>query len=204
MTTITPAFQDAVHDSQHCFRQLLKALSEPGKHVTLDKSHGFGEMQAAATQVLLSLADNATPVWLSPTLLQDKAVLDNVRFHSGAPIVTEQIAADFAVIAKGDLLPLGSEWLGFNQGNEEYPDQAATVIVELDSLTSGQRISLSGPGIETRCDAFIGNVPSEFLTFLTSRQELTDFPLGIDLILVHQQDVLCLPRTTHVEVSSCM
>ncbi|MGF1777358.1 phosphonate C-P lyase system protein PhnH [Vibrio nomapromontoriensis] len=204
MTTITPAFQDAVHDSLYCFRLLLKAMSEPGKRVTLDKSHGFGDMQAATAQILLSLADNATSVWLSPALQSDEAVLDNVRFHSGAPVVAAQNEADFAVIAERDLISCSSQWLAFNQGNEEYPDQATTVIVELDSLTSGQRISLSGPGIETRCDAYIGDVPSEFLTFLMSRQELTDFPLGIDLILVHQQDVLCLPRTTNVEVSSCM
>lgn len=42
MTTITTAFQDAVHDSQQCFRLLLKAMSEPGEIVTLEMSEGFG------------------------------------------------------------------------------------------------------------------------------------------------------------------
>ncbi|MGV2986599.1 phosphonate C-P lyase system protein PhnH [Vibrio sp. E150_011] len=204
MTTITPAFQDAVHDSQYCFRQLLKAMSEPGQLVTLDRSQGFGIMHAAAAQTLLSLADNATNIWLSPTLQNDKAVLENVRFHCGAPIVFEQADADFAVIAKSDIAQISQQLLDFKSGCEEYPDAATTVIIELDSLTSGQRLLLSGPGIETTDEAFVGDAPDGFLSFLESRQERVDFPLGIDLVLVHEEQILCLPRTTNVEVSPCM
>jgi alpha-D-ribose 1-methylphosphonate 5-triphosphate synthase subunit PhnH len=213
MTTITTAFKDAVHDSQQCFRLLLKAMSEPGEIVALDRSKGFGSMHKAATQTLLSLSDNATPIWLSESYLKDAAIHENIRFHCGSPVTERQNSASFAVIAEQDLADFDWNKATFSLGCEEYPDQSTTVIVELSSLTNGSvannskdgiTLTLSGPGIESQSMLNIGTVSQEFQHFLQGRQEHFAFPLGIDLILVCDEIITCLPRTTLVEVNSCM
>ncbi len=64
--TLQPAFTLAVQDAQHSFRRLLKAMSEPGVIVSLHQlSQGWLPLNLATTSVLLTLADNDTPVWLS-------------------------------------------------------------------------------------------------------------------------------------------
>ncbi|AYV23724.1 phosphonate C-P lyase system protein PhnH [Vibrio mediterranei] len=213
MTTITTAFKDAVHDSQQCFRLLLKAMSEPGEIVTLEMSEGFGAMHKAATQALLSLSDNATPIWLSESHLKDAAIRENIRFHCGSPVTERQNSASFAVIAEQDLADFDWNNATFSLGCEEYPDQSTTVIVELGSLTNGSdaspskgglTLTLSGPGIESQSVLNIGVASKAFQHFLQGRQEHFAFPLGIDLILVNDESIACLPRTTLVEVNSCM
>ncbi len=213
MTTITTAFKDAVHDSQQCFRLLLKAMSEPGEIVTLEMSEGFGAMHKAATQTLLSLSDNATPIWLSESHLKDAAIRENIRFHCGSPVTERQNSASFAVIAEQDLADFDWNNATFSLGCEEYPDQSTTVIVELGSLTNGSdaspskgglTLTLSGPGIESQSVLNIGVASKVFQHFLQRRQEHFAFPLGIDLILVNDESIACLPRTTLVEVNSCM
>ncbi|CAM2824802.1 phosphonate C-P lyase system protein PhnH [Vibrio mytili] len=232
MTTITTAFQDAVHDSQHCFRRLLKAMSEPGHMVTLQRSEGFGSLHKATTQILLSMSDNATPIWLSHTHQHDEVISDNIRFHCGSAIAANQNDASFAVIAKQDLATFDWDAAAFNLGTDEYPDQSATVIVELSELNDGElsvskarggelgneglrdvvssqksndtvTLTLSGPGIETQSTLTLGQLPVGFQAFLQTRQEQVAFPKGLDLILVSDDKIACLPRTTHIEVNSC-
>lgn len=203
MSMISPAFQDAVHDSQQCFRLLLKAMSEPGKVVTLNRCDGFGSMMSAAAQTLLSMADNATPIWLSETFKADHAVTENIKFHIGAPLVDQTQQASFAVISEQDLMDLDWSELTFNLGNEEYPDTSTTVIVELDSFGAGTELELSGPGIKTTQTTSISGLPADFIAYLEVRQRLVKFPLGVDFIFVANQQVLCLPRTTKVEMMTC-
>lgn len=61
-----------VQDAQHSFRRLLKAMSEPGVIVALHQlKRGWQPLNIATTSVLLTLADNDTPVWLSTPLNND-------------------------------------------------------------------------------------------------------------------------------------
>lgn len=209
MNTITTAFSDAVHDSQHCFRQLLTALSEPGKLIALDRCSGFSSMHSAATQTLLTLTDNTTSLWLSNSLASQSALIDNLRFHCGVSIEPSQQKASFAVIAERDLAEFSWREATFYAGNEEYPDSSTTVIVELNSLslasaaTTNQVLRLTGPGIKTQVEIDRGSMPVSFTEFLEQRQEHYAFPLGSDLLLVSGESLLAIPRTTKIEVIAC-
>src|SRR5690606_2151270 len=95
--TLKPAFTLAVQDAQQSFRRLLKAMSEPGVIVSLHQlSHGWQPLHLATPSVLLTLADNDTPVWLSAPLANDIAC-QNLRFHTSAPRVDQPQLALFAV-----------------------------------------------------------------------------------------------------------
>ena len=95
--TLQPAFTLAVQDAQHSFRRLLKAMSELGVIVSLQQlQHGWQPLNVASTSLLLTLVDHDTPVWLAPALHND-LVGQNLRFHTGAPLVEQPQQAIFAV-----------------------------------------------------------------------------------------------------------
>ncbi|NHH99266.1 phosphonate C-P lyase system protein PhnH [Oceanimonas sp. MB9] len=198
MTTITTAFADAVHDSQACFRRLLTAMAEPGTRVQLDRAHAFGAMNAGAVQVLLTLADHHTRLWLSPALQADTATLDNLRFHVGAPLVSDPAQADFAVLAYQDTSGCEAVLEALPAGTEEYPDQGATLVLETDSLDQGVAAVLSGPGIPGQRSVCLGSLPPALVRWLSERDPRS--PLGLDLILVYERELIAIPRSTQVEV----
>jgi len=192
--TLMTAFNLPVQDAQQSFRRLLKAMSEPGVIVALHSlQHGWKPLNVASTSVLLTLADNDTPVWISDALSND-VTLQNVRFHTNAPISLKPEHAQFAVadaeITAGQLNALA-------QGTDVAPDTSATLILQVPSLSGGRMLRLTGAGIrEERMIA--PQLPDCVIHELTERPH--PFPLGIDLILTCGDRLLAIPRTTHVEV----
>jgi alpha-D-ribose 1-methylphosphonate 5-triphosphate synthase subunit PhnH len=155
------------------------------------------------------MADNATPIWLSPSFAQDDSVLDNLRFYCSSPMSETSVNSAFAIVSGKDLVAFDWDSAQFNIGNEEYPDQSTTVIVEIEDdatteCTTGQILSLTGPGIERNQSLELRSVPASFIQFLEKRQERFAFPLGVDLILASKIHVVAIPRTTSVEVMPCM
>ena len=192
--TLETAFTLPVQDAQHSFRRLLKAMSEPGVIVALHQlKHGWQPLNVATTSVLLTLADNDTPVWLSNTLHND-IVSQSLRFHTNAPLVEQPQQATFAVSSD----TISSEQLNaLCEGSAVAPETSATMIVQVPSLSGGRMLRLTGAGIaEERMIA--PQLPNCILHELTERPH--PFPLGVDLILTCGERLLAIPRTTHVEV----
>lgn len=192
--TLETAFTLPVQDAQHSFRRLLKAMSEPGVIVALHQlKHGWQPLNIATTSVLLTLADNDTPVWLSNTLHND-IVSQSLRFHTNAPLVDQPQQATFAVSSD----TISSEQLNaLCEGSAVAPETSATLIVQVPSLSGGRMLRLTGAGIaEERMIA--PQLPNCILHELTERPH--PFPLGVDLILTCGERLLAIPRTTHVEV----
>ena len=176
--TLETAFMLPVQDAQHSFRRLLKAMSEPGVIVALHQlKRGWQPLNIATTSVLLTLADNDTPVWLS-TPLNNDIVNQSLRFHTNAPLVSQPEQATFAVTDEA----ISSEQLN---------------ALSTGTLSGGRMLRLTGAGIaEERMIA--PQLPECILHELTERPH--PFPLGIDLILTCGERLLAIPRTTHVEV----
>ena len=90
--TLETAFILPVQDAQHSFRRLLKAMSEPGVIVALHQlKRGWQPLNIATTSVLLTLADNDTPVWLAAPLSND-IVSQSLRFHTGATLILQVVS----------------------------------------------------------------------------------------------------------------
>ncbi len=155
--------------------------------------HGWQPLNIATTSVLLTLADNDTPVWLSNTLHND-IVSQSLRFHTNAPLVDQPQQATFAVSSD----TISSEQLNaLCEGSAVAPETSATLIVQVSSLSGGRMLRLTGAGIaEERMIA--PQLPNCILHELTERPH--PFPLGVDLILTCGERLLAIPRTTHVEV----
>jgi alpha-D-ribose 1-methylphosphonate 5-triphosphate synthase subunit PhnH len=107
--------------------------------------------------------------------------------------VQDSSIASFALISDGALLPTLER---FALGTNEYPDRSTTVIIQVDSLDSGRSFELRGPGIDgvTMLRASI----KPFDLFERLRMNETLFPRGIDVVLVADDAVVAIPRTTRV------
>ena len=184
---------DPVLDSQRIFREVLDAMSHPGRIVAVDPPSQTPEpLWAATASVCLALADLETPLWLDSTARQ-QSVIDYLRFHCGSPIISEPHAARFGVIANPRRMPALE---AFELGSDEYPDRSATVIIQVESLEVGSGTRLAGPGIADEALIEARGLPDGFWNAVRANHAL--FPRGVDLILAARDTIVGLPRSTRV------
>jgi len=188
-----PGLADPVGQSQEIFRTVLAALAEPGRILDLASAPEAPlGIDVAALAVLLTLADGDTPVWIGG--MTDNALAAYLRFHTGAPIVSEARAAQFAVIAEAaQYRPLS----GFDPGVEDFPDRAATVIIGAKALAEGGDIALRGPGIPDRRQVTIAGLPARFAADWAENR--AEFPCGVDVLFTCGRRILGLPRSIILE-----
>lgn len=200
---LTPAFDDPVLGSQACFRHLLDALAHPGKGQTLPNDCRLGQLSAAASQILLTLGDQDTPLWLSPALAQP-ATLANLRFHLGAPLVAQPHQAELAVVSLNELAslswPSGQDGvIPFRIGEEIAPEQGATLLIECGELACGPYLQLAGPGLREPVLRQLGALPAAFVAWLCSPWRQRHFPCGLEMFFCAGQQLIALPRTTQIK-----
>lgn len=190
---IADGFADPVAASQEHFRDLLDALSRPGRIVALR-----GELPAppaplsrGSYALLVSLLDYETPVWLGAA----EGAGASLRFHCGCPVTGEPGEAAFAV-ASGRALP---DLAAFAQGTSEYPDRSTTLLIEVEALgEGGLELVLRGPGIEENARLRVAGLDEAILGQLAKNRR--GFPQGVDIVLVADGRIAGLPRTTEVEI----
>jgi alpha-D-ribose 1-methylphosphonate 5-triphosphate synthase subunit PhnH len=183
---------DAAFASQAAFRALMEAFARPGETKTVRGVAAPAPLAPAAAALVQSLADYETPVWLDGPLAAAPAVAEWIRFRTGAPVVTEPGDAAFALVSNPSKLP---DFAQFALGSEEYPDRSTTLIVQIDRF-DGNTIAIEGPGIKAKRVFAAEPLPSDFVDRLQANREL--FPRGIDLVLVADEQVAALPRSTRV------
>lgn len=192
---IRGGFARPVFEAQAMFRAIMDAMAQPGSIQRCETSVlPPAPLAPAAAAVALTLCDQDTPLWLDPLLAASGAVAPWLGFHSGARIVTDRAAAQFALVADPARLP---DLSGFAQGSQDYPDRSATLILQLDTLSDGPPLVLRGPGIETEARLAPVPLPSQFMAFW--RQNGASFPRGVDLVLAAPEGIAALPRTTRIE-----
>jgi alpha-D-ribose 1-methylphosphonate 5-triphosphate synthase subunit PhnH len=183
------AFNDPVLDAQTSFRGALKALAEPGLVQPMDRAQALDKLHPATYALCLAFLDADTPLWLAP-YFDSPAVRANLSFHCGCPIVAERELALFALLDESELGDLSD----FDNGSERYPDQSCTLLVQLDALCGGPDLGWRGPGIKD-----VRHVPVPVSgSFWQQRQARNAFPRGLDVFFAADQQVIGLPRSTHV------
>ena len=95
-------------------------------------------------------------------------------------------------LSAASLSPLGDA----PAGTYSYPDESATLVIGC-AIGVGRPLRLSGPGIATVSDVWLDGVPEAFWPL---RERICRFPLGWDVLLVAEDRVMALPRTTKIEV----
>lgn len=182
---LTGAFADPPIDAAHAFRALLDALSRPGHIATLAGATPPAPLSTASGVAALVLLDGTTPLYLAPGH-DTQALREWLVFHTGAPLVHAGAAA-FAIGTWAALQPVSR----FAIGTPDYPDRAATLIVETDRLTP-TGATLRGPGIDGTAQLSLPEIAA-----FQANHAL--FPLGFDVFLTSADRLAGLPRSTQVE-----
>ena len=197
MTTIAelPAgFADKVLSAQTTFRSVMDAMARPGSVQQVVAAVGTpSSLMRGTAAIALTLFDHDTPIWLDAKFSETTEVAKWLKFHASAPVVADSSIASFALIGDAAAFPNLDR---FSFGTNEYPDRSTTLILQVESLTQGREYCLSGPGIDGTAilRATIG--PKDLFDQLTINAAL--FPRGIDVVLVADDAIVAIPRTTRL------
>jgi alpha-D-ribose 1-methylphosphonate 5-triphosphate synthase subunit PhnH len=149
-------------------------------------------LSLGATAVLLALLDAETSVHLAGAT---QAAARYLRFHTG---VTAQADAGAAFVAVQASALTDSLWWALALGSDEVPQDGATLVVEVEGLHHGARMQLTGPGIETTQPMQVAGVPEAFWRWRLDLE--AQRPRGVDLLFVHGQELMALPRSTRLQL----
>jgi alpha-D-ribose 1-methylphosphonate 5-triphosphate synthase subunit PhnH len=197
MTTVKelpPGFADKVKSAQSTFRSVMDAMARPGSVQRVVAAAGAPEpMMRGTAAIALTLFDHDTPIWLDQKMSTTSDVAKWLKFHTGAPVVRDSSICNFALIGDASTL---SGLDRFSFGSNEYPDRSTTLILQVESLAQGSTIELHGPGIDGAATVQATIEPPDLFERLAINEKL--FPRGIDVVLVADDSIVAIPRTTRV------
>jgi alpha-D-ribose 1-methylphosphonate 5-triphosphate synthase subunit PhnH len=197
MTTVAelPAgFADKVLSAQSTFRSVMDAMARPGSVQRIAAVGGTPDtMMRGTAAIALTLFDHDTPIWLDASMSETPHVAKWLKFHTSAPVIADSSISSFALIGSPrELLSLDR----FAFGSNEYPDRSTTLILQVESLTQGPAVELRGPGIDGTAILQAAIQPQDLFERLEIN--VTLFPRGIDVVLVHDDAIVAIPRTTRL------
>ena len=196
MTTVAelPAgFADKALSAQSTFRSVMDAMARPGSIQRIASAAGTpAAMMRGTAAIALTLFDHDTPVWLDGRVSTSE-VAKWLKFHTSAPVTSDPSIASFAVVGDPENLPALDR---FAFGSNEYPDRSTTLIVQVGGLTDGPVVELQGPGIDGSAALRASIQPRDLFERLAINATL--FPRGIDVVLVHDDSIVAIPRTTRL------
>jgi len=192
---IEAGFTDPVDDANAVFRQVLDALAHPGRIVRIAQPARVprGSLGRAAIGVAMALADFETPVWLDEAAAPAGS---HLRFHCNCAIVSEPDQASFLLVAEAAGVP---DLATLPLGSDTYPDQGATLVIEVAALDPFGALTLMGPGIDGQTQLGVGGLRAGFWEARAALAPL--FPRGIDLLLAQGDRLVAIPRTTIIRRS---
>jgi alpha-D-ribose 1-methylphosphonate 5-triphosphate synthase subunit PhnH len=201
MTTVAelPAgFADKVLSAQSTFRSVMDAMARPGSVQRIQSTAGAADIMMRGTAALaLTLFDHDTPIWLDPAMSATPEVARWLKFHTSAPLTADSSIASFALVGDPQNLPALDR---FAFGSNEYPDRSTTLILQVESLDDGLVVELQGPGIDGTAALRASIQPRDLFERLNINAGL--FPRGIDVVLVHDDAIVAIPRTTRLAKGS--
>jgi alpha-D-ribose 1-methylphosphonate 5-triphosphate synthase subunit PhnH len=172
----------------------MDAMARPGSVQRIASSAGTpAAMMRGTAAMALTLFDHDTPIWLDSRMAATPDVGKWLKFHTSAPVVTDPSISSFALVGDPKNLPALDR---FAFGSNEYPDRSTTLILQVASLSTGDRLLLEGPGIDGTAAIAPAPLPRHFVE--QWKQNRARFPRGVDLVLAAPEGIACLPRTTRI------
>jgi len=187
-------FADKVLSAQSTFRSVMDAMARPGSLQRIASAPGTpAAMMRGTAAIALTLFDHDTPVWLDGRMSATADVAKWLKFHTSAPVIADSSTASFALVGDPENLPALDR---FAFGSNEYPDRSTTLILQVESLMDGAAVELKGPGIDGTAALRASLQPRDLFERLAINATL--FPRGIDVLLVHDDCIVAIPRTTRL------
>ena len=189
---------DVVHDIQTVYRKLVTATSRPGTLVVLDREARTLDVQMECLSSTILLARTVLDPEVSFKVISkaEEAVSRMInQLTYSKPVDLPE--ADFIFILHDASEEQMKEALNKAKvGNLLNPHESAMIILEVPDVTKGDSMILSGPGIQD--ESFL-SLPNVSAWLAAGNAKNMEFPLGIDMYFVDQQDrLIALPRTTQI------
>jgi alpha-D-ribose 1-methylphosphonate 5-triphosphate synthase subunit PhnH len=194
MAELPAGFADKVLSAQTTFRSVMDAMARPGTVRQVKAGVGTpSSLMRGTAAIALTLFDHDTPIWLDRGMAATPDITKWLKFHSGAPVIADCSVCSFALVSDGSELPAFDR---FSLGSNEYPDRSTTLILQVESLSEGHVYELRGPGIDGTAILHAKIEPEDLFERLAINATL--FPRGLDMVLVHDDAVVAIPRTTRL------
>jgi alpha-D-ribose 1-methylphosphonate 5-triphosphate synthase subunit PhnH len=182
-------FTPQARRAQADFREALECLARPGRVGRLSDAQFPATAARCAYSLLLALADQEVSL---AVIGGDKSVARFASLGTGSRLVDAGRA--HYVLCLHDP---GRELAGLRRGSLEAPEDGATAILCVDAVGEGDRLTLSGPGVDGRTHLAVRGLSAEALH--ARSEACAEYPLGIDLFLVDSEGRTAgIPRTTCV------
>ncbi len=172
------------HDT---FTALMWAFSHPGRASTLP-----GALDGSGPHLLNTigetLLDLETSFWTPDGALRSALAATGAREldpSAAAYLFWPTLLAEQLVYLEQALI-----------GSMPVPEDSATLVIGC-TLGRGDALRMSGPGIQGDLTVLVGGLPA---SFWDARERRRHYPLGWDLLLVDDDRVLGVPRSTTVEL----
>ncbi|MEH7272259.1 phosphonate C-P lyase system protein PhnH [Neobacillus vireti] len=191
---------DIVHDLQSVYRKMVDSISRPGLISDLRKEAALVEEEdikgCSASLLLLALTLFDQEVSFKVFSPQADTVSKTINQLTYAK-QTETKKADYLLILQdAERGSIEEAIINAKVGTLKNPHSSATIIVEVDSVTSGDALLLKGPGIQKHELVHL-DINRNWLEIRQEKNK--EYPLGIDLIFIDQNhQLLSLPRTTQI------
>ncbi len=186
----TPLLTAAAARAHETFLALLWALSNPGQIQSLP------DADDALSSIGEALVDLETTFYST-----DSALIARLARTGARQVSSRQARYQFYPVLRPDDLQIIET---APTGTQTYPDDSATIVIGCRfgrwlAGTDERRItlSLSGPGVNRASKLEVAGIPHAFWWL---REGAIRYPLGWDLFLVSENQVVGIPRTTVVEV----
>ncbi len=179
-----PQFTDYENRTRHTFQAMMWALSYPGQ--TFELLNGQLE---AYRDIADSLLDLETSFYC-----EDSDLLESLHQTGARELSPDRAAYHFYPTLDTVQLPTVKM---ASIGTLTYPDQAATLIIGCKLGQGGQTLKLAGPGIPPTATQKI-QVRDIPVAFWELREQAIRYPRGWDILLIDNQTIVGLPRTTRI------
>lgn len=180
LATAIPAIWQP-HTQQHAYRLLMQAFANPGQIETLAED--------ALLLTLATLLDGATSIADVHGLI---SALDLARLET----VNAATETAHFVLAEGGQVPAFTPSLG----TLESPEGGATLLLTVTAFNDGTPYTLSGPGVDGARNVTLQGLNPAWLDARESWNAA--FPMGVDIVLLADKQVMALPRTTKISTTS--
>lgn len=179
--------------AQQVFRACLDAFAHPGRPIALDRSPLPATVPSAYLP-MLALTDLMSPV----ATLDDDSLISELSLITGAPISELGTARWVTSVAAPDPRRLRT----LSPGTTLYPERGAVLCQQVPGFAPTDRVlELDGPGIDGTARISVDLLDD---AVLEARADLIDYPCGIDLLLVSDDAIVGIPRTTHISVRALL
>ena len=188
----TPVLGYSDFNTPKGFQAIFGAMSQPGKRIYVDNQIDIPKdlnFAAAASCLILLSVDSLCWTDLSWT----SATINWLQRQRGFTIVSEPCMATCALITRPDVLPPLSH---FRIGDNEYPANSTTLIIQVDDIYLNKGVKLSGPGIKNMARLSPIGIPYDF--WKQWQAQSRSYPLGVDIFFACEDALVALPRTAQI------